>query len=139
MTEQPGGQVSLFGPDLWHGKTSPERCPPTKERISAPSSRRRAASPTIPYLYLCRKKGSGQASAVLWETVTPSPTGSSMLNTGECPNVVAESFLSQILQENVPLKYFLSHTACLGILRRAEKRGKSLPELLRIALERQAA
>lgn len=36
-------------------------------------------------------------------------------------------------------KYYLSPKACLGILRRASARGKELPELLRKALERQAA
>ena len=35
-------------------------------------------------------------------------------------------------------KYYLSAKACLGILRRAEKRGKELPEILRLALERQS-
>lgn len=35
-------------------------------------------------------------------------------------------------------KYYLSEKACLGILRRAEKRGKELPEILRLALIRQA-
>lgn len=65
---------------------------------------------------------------------------SSTRNIGECPNVAVESFLSQILQpmEDVPEKYYLSARACLGILRRAKKRGKELPEELRIALERQA-
>lgn len=36
-------------------------------------------------------------------------------------------------------KYYLSPKACLGILRRASVRGKELPELLKKALERQAA
>ena len=35
-------------------------------------------------------------------------------------------------------KYYLSPRACLGILRRASERGKQLPEVLKIALERQA-
>ena len=36
-------------------------------------------------------------------------------------------------------KYYLSAKACQGILRRAENRGKQLPEMLREALERQSA
>ena len=48
-------------------------------------------------------------------------------------------FLSQILQPIVPGKYYLSPKACQGILRRASARGKELPEVLRVALERQAA
>ena len=65
---------------------------------------------------------------------------SSMLNIGESPNEGAASSLSRILQptEDVPEKYYLSPRACQGILRRAQERGKELPEDLRIALERQA-
>ena len=39
----------------------------------------------------------------------------------------------------VPERYYLSQKACLGILSRASKRGKELPEVLKAALERQAA
>jgi hypothetical protein len=43
--------------------------------------------------------------------------------------------LSDILETgDVPQRYFLSAKACAGILRRAEKRGKLLPEQLRNAL-----
>ena len=58
-----------------------------------------------------------------------------MLNTGECPSVAVESTLSSILEVNVPEKYYLSAKACEGILRRAERRGKALPEMLKTALE----
>lgn len=56
------------------------------------------------------------------------------LNTGEFPSVARESTLSQILQPNAPEKYYLSPKACLGILRRALKRGKELPTMLEEAL-----
>lgn len=49
------------------------------------------------------------------------------------------SKLSDILQTDVPEKYYLSAKACIGILRRAEKRGKKLPEVLEMALRQQAA
>lgn len=49
-----------------------------------------------------------------------------------------ESFLSQILMEEVHPKYYLSQRACEGILRRAKKRGKKLPEILQKVLEKQA-
>lgn len=62
-----------------------------------------------------------------------------MPNIGESPNVARESSLSQILQAEVPDKYFLSAKACEGILRRAKARGKELPPMLREALEQQAA
>ena len=47
-------------------------------------------------------------------------------------------FLSQILQDTVPQKFYLSERACLGILRRSQKRGKTLPKVLESALVRQA-
>lgn len=71
------------------------------------------------------------------------------LNTGEKPSMTAvqevcsawgphsaakESLLSQILEVNAPEKYFLSARACRGILTRASRRGKKLPDLLETAL-----
>lgn len=58
----------------------------------------------------------------------------STLNTGECPSVAVESRLSWILEVNAPEKYYLSERACQGILNRASRRGKELPEILRTAL-----
>lgn len=57
-----------------------------------------------------------------------------MLNIGEFPNAERESRLSWILEVNVPQKYFLSARACQGILTRASRRGKKLPDLLQMAL-----
>ena len=74
-----------------------------------------------------------------WELVSPWPGGSSMLNTGPAPLSEEDVFsLSQILQEAPPRKYYLSKTACLGILRRARERGKELPPQLKTALMAQA-
>jgi hypothetical protein len=43
--------------------------------------------------------------------------------------------LSSILEVGeIDRRYFLSPRACAGILRRAEKRGKDLPQALRLAL-----
>ncbi len=42
------------------------------------------------------------------------------------------------MQEAPPRKYYLSKTACLGILRRARERGKELPPQLKAALMAQA-
>ena len=61
-----------------------------------------------------------------------------MRSFGECPNVEKESLLSQILEDHPHPKYSLSARACQGILNRAKKRGKVLPEMLRIALENQS-
>lgn len=56
------------------------------------------------------------------------------LNIGECPREENVSLLSQILEVNVPQKYYLSARACQGILTRASRRGKALPDLLKTAL-----
>lgn len=57
-----------------------------------------------------------------------------MRNTGESPNAAVESRLSQILEVTPQEKYSLSAKACQGILRRAERRGKDLPETLKAVL-----
>ena len=57
---------------------------------------------------------------------------------GESPSVAVESHLSQILEERPHQKYSLSVKACQGILRRANRRGKPLPDILKQALEIQA-
>src|SRR5262245_52429496 len=56
------------------------------------------------------------------------------LNTSEWPSVAEGSSavsLDSILEPRVAPKYYLSPKACAGILRRAAKRGKELPERLR--------
>ncbi len=58
------------------------------------------------------------------------------LISGEKPNV--KKRLSETLETSVDEKYNLSPRACLGILRRAERRGKSLPPELEEVLTRQA-
>ena len=69
-----------------------------------------------------------------WEMITALPGVCMTLNFGECPSGARESTLSQILDLSAPEKYYLSAKACAGILRRAEKRGKALPDMLREAL-----
>jgi len=56
---------------------------------------------------------------------------------GESPREENVSRLSQILEDSAPQKYCLSERACAGILNRAAKRGKQLPEILKQALENQ--
>ena len=102
----------------------------------SPYSKASAASQTKPYLSL--RLRSGRAREASWETVTPLPGECLTLSIGEFPREESASTLSQILQAGVPEKYYLSQKACLGILARASKRGKELPEVLRIALEKQA-
>ena len=61
---------------------------------------------------------------------------SSTPNFSAWPNDAAVCSLSQVLEKgSIPQRFFLSGTACAGILRRAEKRGKSLPPSLHAALQ----
>jgi hypothetical protein len=67
-------------------------------------------------------------------------TESWTLSISECPSDAVVCSLSDILETGaVPQRFFLSARACQGILRRAEKRGKELPNALRRALEAVAA
>ena len=123
--------------DTLSGKMSPVRSPQTKARTSGQSSKRSAKSKMPKCQYLSLESGRTQEGS--WETATQLRGGSLTLSFGEFPNAENVSTLSQILQVGVPEKYYLSQKACLGILRRASARGKQLPELLRKALEKQAA
>ena len=61
------------------------------------------------------------------------------LNFGAYPNIVRESSLSQVLESGGgTYRYSLTPKACAGILRRAKKMGKCLPEMLETVLARQA-
>ena len=122
-------QDSLFG------KMFPEHSPAIKEQISKPSSKRFVKSGGgATLLYLSLRKDDGSLLGASWETVTALPGVSSTLNITEYPSDARESTLSQILILNAPEKYNLSAKACAGILRRAQKRGKELPPMLREAL-----
>ena len=60
------------------------------------------------------------------------------LNLSERPRKESHSELSEILVDNADEKFYLSAMACQGILNRAERRGKVLPETLKKTLESQA-
>lgn len=68
------------------------------------------------------------------------PTGSWTRATSESPSDAVVSSLSDVLEEigTVPEQFYLSRKASLGILRRAERRGKTLPEPLERALRTRA-
>ena len=57
------------------------------------------------------------------------------LSTSEWPNDGDVCSLSEVLETDVAPKYYLSARACRGILRRAAKRGKELPDALLQALQ----
>lgn len=56
------------------------------------------------------------------------------VNISEWPSAESVSLLSSTLEANAPEKYYLSARACQGILTRASRRGKKLPDLLQTAL-----
>lgn len=133
-------QLSLFiqDPDGSSGRTCPGPSPPAAAKISASSLRRSSASQTANYLFLDLRPDAGNLLGPSWELNSPSLGEYWTLNTGASPSDARGSTLSQILQEEVPPKYYLSKTACLGILRRAAARGKELPPQLKEALMLQA-
>ena len=122
----------------WCGKTSPERSPATRERTSDASSKKSPGSQSREFLFLDLRKESGETKGQSWEMGIPLLGGCWMRSFGESPSAEDESFLSQILVRNAPERYSLSEKACLGILRRAEKKHKELPPLLKWVLEKQA-
>jgi hypothetical protein len=64
-----------------------------------------------------------------------SPTEFLTLGISEYPSDGVASSLSGILETGeLPQQYYLSSRACRGILRRAAKRGKELPGVLKSAL-----
>jgi hypothetical protein len=138
QTDCEAEQLTLFGPDLWCGKTSPEPSPRQTERTSGRSSKKPSELRTTDFQFLDLRLGGGNLLGPCWETNAPLLGEYWTLNTGASPKDAVESSLSQILQATVPQRYYLSRTACVGILRRAEERGKDLPPQLEAALERQA-
>ena len=115
----------------------------TAERGGAPP-KRRSGKPdselvSIPYFHLDLLSSPvdlfGQRH---WEFRSPWREGKRPLNTGAAPRRPIRVSLSGILEAYPALKYYLSKTACLGILRRAFERGKELPQMLARALKIQA-
>lgn len=124
------GQMTMLGLD-------------TAERGGAPPKHRPGKSDSelvsIPYFHLDLLSSPvdlfGQRH---WELRSPWREGKRPLNTGAAPRRPIRVSLSGILEAYPSLKYYLSKTACLGILRRAFERGKKLPKMLARALKIQA-
>ena len=124
------GQMTILGLDTAErGGAPPKRRPgkPDSELVS------------IPYFHLDLLSSPvdlfGQRH---WELRSPWREGKRPLNTGAAPRRPIRVSLSGILEAYPSLKYYLSKTACLGILRRAFERGKKLPKMLARALKIQA-
>jgi len=94
------------------------------------------SSRTSPAYYPPMEAGTLPSSFEGWSNSgIASPGGCWTLSTLEWPSDAVVCSLSDILETDVPPKYFLSARAAAGILRRAEKRGRKLPVLLREALQ----
>ena len=117
------------------GKMFPAHSVVTTERTSVSSSKSSSKLPSRMPLCLKFQRTDGLTQTVTAETDGALLTEFLMHNIGESPNADAVSTLSQILEVDVPKKYYLSAKACEGILRRAERRGKQLPPMLKEALE----
>lgn len=134
-------QVSMFAPDSCAGKTCPAHSPAGSKREMTSGSFWRKHSELVyqEFMFLKITLGDGDIlGQPYWEILSPYVGESSTLNTGVCPRVVRGSSLWQILEPHPQRKYYLSRKACLGILRRARKRGKELPATLKLALEMQS-
>lgn len=122
-------QLSLFG------KTYQGSFPATTEKISELCWKSLPAWNSQTLVFLDLRGGADGAKPEQSPETDGAWLGDSLtLNTGEFPSVESESLLSQILEDNVPQKYYLSARACQGILTRASRRGKKLPDLLQTAL-----
>ena len=136
-----GEQASLFAPDTFAGRMSQAASAQARRtgRISGLSWRKLLdyIAPDYQFLNLSADAGNllGQYE---WTMRSALHGGCWLRNSGASPRDAIESFLSQILQAHPPKKYYLTTAACLGILRRAEERGKPLPKALDTALRIQA-
>ena len=147
QTENLEGQESIFDRDSGSGKMSSvlsqvggtlKRVRRSLGRIFKKSSKRSSRLKNHTFMLLDLRPGAGNMLGAYWEYDPPWLGSFGTPNTSECPKDAVECSLWQILQATAPSRYSLSQTACLGILRRAECRGKSLPPLLEAALRMQA-
>ena len=127
-------QLDLFAensPPSSSGRTYPECSVP----VTTPSAAFWEHLPAKAANYN-RQGENGRTLVVCLAPREQSRGGSSTPNISEWPNGAAVCSLSQVLEQgSIPQRFFLSSTACAGILRRAEKRGKELPTQLLHALQ----
>ena len=122
-------QLSLFG------RTYQEPFPATTEKTSGRFWKNLPAldNQTLPFLDL--RGGADGARPVQSPETDGLWLGDSWtVNISEWPSAESVSLLSSTLEVNAPEKYYLSARACQGILTRASRRGKKLPDLLQTAL-----
>jgi len=132
-----GEQISLSDLGLWCGKTSAEHCQaelPTEKISESFSKKPQELSIVTPQFLDCRAERVGLMQGAFWETDGLSLGEYTMHSFGEYPKDAVESALSQILEDNVLPKFFLSDKAKQGILNRAKKKNRELPPILEQAL-----
>lgn len=129
----PAGQMCRVVRRLKHQKTCDERL---KQQLARPDltptqraaleNLKRLTSPTI----------LTASSPALGNSGMVAPSSALTLNTSVWRNGASVCLLSDTLEApgSVPPRYFLTVKACQGILRRAAKRGKTLPAQLEAAL-----
>lgn len=125
----------------WSGTSEPTasgEAGTSKEK--APNTLERALRATQDTDYLRRIADViSQSSSPDWSNSGIASRGGFLtLNFTEWPNDAGVCSLSEVLETDVPQKFFLSPAACRGILRRAAKRGRELPPALRAALQNTA-
>ena len=121
-------QLSLFG------RTCPELSVQTAEKILEPCWKNLPAWNNQTFQFLDLRKENGAKPEQSPETDGLWHGDSSTVNISEWPSAESVSLLSSTLEVNAPEKYYLSARACQGILTRASRRGKKLPDLLQTAL-----
>src|SRR3990167_2528510 len=103
--------------------------------LSSAISRDGLSSKMSPAFYLPTKAGTLPPSFAGWSSAGMASVGGFWtLSISDSPSAVVACSLSEVLEADVPLRYYLSPRACRGILRRAERRGKKLPPYLERSL-----
>ena len=166
MTSRMGEQLTLQDLDIASTKMFPARSQATVAKTSAASSKRRQGSSKAMFAFLDMRANGPTVEASSWNTEASlgnsqmlnitehrrgdgasvySLTTTDLLHHGFCltlnlneqPRTENPSLLSEILEEDADPRYNLSSKACRGILNRANRRGKKLPEILEEALKAQ--
>ena len=120
-----GYQITLADLDTSFGKMYREPSALQTARTSGRSSRKSSILRRVPVMCLDLTPGAGNLLGLpFWELNSAWLGEYWTLNTGESPSAAVVSSLSRILEASPHHRYYLSRTACLGILRRAKARGK---------------
>lgn len=144
MIKQETEQITWCDLGLWSGKTSPEPSPAETPKGQTLRQSSRKSSKSVSRESVCisvSQTVDGLNPGVITLTMAPGALlGEYMTQSfGESPSEENASRLSQILEASPHPKYFLSERACAGILTRAKRRGKKLPEPFEKALLDQAS